>query len=70
MDKGYVFVSTNYRLLPKVDMETIVRDVAKAIHWVHDHIAEYGGDPESTDRHGTFRRCPARGDDYAPTTAT
>jgi arylformamidase len=45
MDKGYVFVSTNYRLLPNVDMETIVRDVAKSIRWVHDHIAEYGGDP-------------------------
>jgi arylformamidase len=45
VDKGYVFVSTNYRLLPKVDMEAIVRDVAKAIRWVHDHIAEYGGDP-------------------------
>ncbi len=44
--KGYVFVSTNYRLLPDVDMETIVRDVAKSIHWVHDHIAEYGGDPK------------------------
>ena len=46
VDKGYVFVSTNYRLLPNVDMETIVRDVAKSIHWVHDHIAEYGGDPK------------------------
>ena len=45
MDKGFVFVSTNYRLLPNVDMGTIVRDVAKSIHWVHDHIAEYGGDP-------------------------
>jgi arylformamidase len=44
-DKGFVFVSTNYRLLPHVEMETIVRDVAKAIRWVHDHIAEYGGDP-------------------------
>jgi arylformamidase len=46
MDKGFVFVSTNYRLLPNVDMETIVRDVARSIHWVHDHIAEYGGDPK------------------------
>jgi arylformamidase len=46
VEKGYVFVSTNYRLLPDVDMETIVRDVAKAIHWVHDHIGEYGGDPK------------------------
>jgi len=46
VDKGYVFVSTNYRLLPKVDMEAIVRDVAKSIHWVADHIAEHGGDPK------------------------
>jgi acetyl esterase/lipase len=46
MDKGFVFVSTNYRLLPQVDMETIVRDIARSIHWVHKHIAEYGGDPQ------------------------
>src|SRR5436190_17494265 len=45
-EKGLVFVSTNYRLLPDVDMGTIVRDIAKSIHWVHDHIAEHGGDPE------------------------
>ncbi len=45
MDKGFVFVSTNYRLLPQVDMGTIVRDIATSIRWVHDHIAEYGGDP-------------------------
>jgi acetyl esterase/lipase len=44
-DRGFVFVSINYRLLPAVDMGTIVRDVARAVHWVHDHIAEYGGDP-------------------------
>ncbi len=46
MDKGFVFVSTNYRLLPEVDMGTIIRDIAKSIHWVHDHIADYGGDPD------------------------
>ena len=45
MDKGLVFVSTNYRLLPSVDMATIVRDVAKSIRWVRDHIADHGGDP-------------------------
>jgi arylformamidase len=45
MDKGFVFASTNYRLLPKVDMATLIRDVAKSFRWVHDHIAEYGGDP-------------------------
>ena len=48
VDKGFVFVSTNYRLLPNVDMGTIVRDIAKSIHWVHDHIAEYGGDPNAS----------------------
>ena len=40
-DQGYVFVSTNYRLLPKVDLGAIVGDIAKSIHWVHDHAAEY-----------------------------
>jgi arylformamidase len=46
VEKGFVFVSTNYRLLPSVDMGTIIRDVAKSMHWVHDHIAEQGGDPK------------------------
>jgi arylformamidase len=46
VDKGFVFVSTNYRLLPDVDMATIVRDIAKSVHWVHLHIAEHGGDPQ------------------------
>jgi acetyl esterase/lipase len=45
-ERGFVFVSTNYRLLPKVDMETIIRDVAKSIGWVHKHVAEHGGDPK------------------------
>lgn len=46
MDRGFVFVSTNYRLLPEVDMATIVKDVARSVRWVHDHIAEHGGDPK------------------------
>src|SRR5215510_7370256 len=29
-ERGFVFVSTNYRLLPKVDMEMIFRDVARS----------------------------------------
>ncbi|HEV7222998.1 MAG TPA: alpha/beta hydrolase, partial [Pirellulales bacterium] len=45
VDKGFVFVSTNYRLLPHVEMETIFRDVAKSLGWVHKHVAEHGGDP-------------------------
>jgi acetyl esterase/lipase len=45
LDKGFVFVSTNYRLLPEVDMGALIRDVAKSIRYVHDHIAKHGGDP-------------------------
>ena len=46
MENGFVFVSTNYRLLPHVEMTDIIRDIAKSIRWVHDHIAEHGGDPQ------------------------
>src|ERR1043165_7556281 len=46
VDHGFVFVSINYPLLPKVEMIDLFRDVAKAFRWVHDHIAEYGGDPK------------------------
>ena len=45
MDHGFVFVSTNYRLWPNVDMGTLIRDVAKSFGWVHKHITEYGGNP-------------------------
>lgn len=46
VEKGFVFVSTGYRLLPNVEMVDIFHDIAKSLHWVHEHIAEYGGDPE------------------------
>jgi acetyl esterase/lipase len=45
VDKGFVFVSTGYRLLTNVEMGTIFRDIAKSVAWVHEHIAEHGGDP-------------------------
>ncbi len=44
-ERGFVFVSTNYRLLPDVEMDVLIRDVAKSLGWVHDNIAQYGGDP-------------------------
>jgi arylformamidase len=47
VDKGFVFVSINYRFVPQVAMKQIAGDVAKAIRWVHDHVKDYGGDPDS-----------------------
>jgi acetyl esterase/lipase len=45
-ERGFVFVSTNYRLLPEVDMGELIRDVARSLGWVHRNIAEHGGDPK------------------------
>ena len=47
VDKGFVFVSTNYRLLPEATIKEIAGDVANAIGWVHDPAREYGGDPDT-----------------------
>lgn len=44
-ERGFVFVSTNYRLLPHVEMDVLIRDVAMSLGWVHRNIARYGGDP-------------------------
>ena len=45
-ERGFVFVSTNYRLLPDVEMGVLIRDVAKSLGWVHKNIASHGGDPK------------------------
>jgi len=37
----------NYRLVPDVDFDAQFDDCARAIAWVHDHIAEHRGDPEA-----------------------
>lgn len=46
INRKMVFVSTNYRLLPEVEMGELIRDVAKSLRWVQDNISEYGGDPK------------------------
>ena len=47
VDKGFVFVAPNYRLAPQATVQEMAADIAKAIHWVHDHARDYGGDPNS-----------------------
>ncbi|GAC1315098.1 MAG: alpha/beta hydrolase [Acidimicrobiales bacterium] len=43
---GWVCVSPNYRLSPKVTFPEHLIDCKRALRWVKEHIAEYGGDPD------------------------
>jgi acetyl esterase/lipase len=42
--RGFVFVTLNYRLVPAAKHPVLIQDVARAVAWVHEHIAEHGGD--------------------------
>ena len=39
----------DYRLVPQVRFPAFIEDGARAIRWVHDHAAEFGGDPGRID---------------------
>jgi acetyl esterase/lipase len=43
--RGWICVSINYRLGPRASWPEPIVDVKRAIAWVREHIAEYGGDP-------------------------
>ncbi len=43
--QGYVFVSTNYRLVPEVDPLTQVTDIARALAVAQKNASSWGGDP-------------------------
>jgi acetyl esterase/lipase len=47
VDKGFVLVSMNYRLVPAVTVKEIMADLAQSVRWVRDHVAEHRGDPNS-----------------------
>jgi arylformamidase len=47
VDKGFVFVSVNYRFVPQVNLKEMTGDIAKAIKWIHDHAKDFGGDPNT-----------------------
>jgi acetyl esterase/lipase len=44
--RGFLTVIPDYRKYPSVRFPAFVEDGAKALAWVHDHIADYGGDPK------------------------
>ena len=41
---GYIFVSVEYRLVPKVDVTKQLDDISAALSWVAANISAYGGD--------------------------
>ena len=43
---GWVCVAINYRLSPRSTSPDQIVDVKRALAWVKEHIAEYGGDPD------------------------
>ncbi len=45
-ESGWVCVAINYRLSPRATWPDHIVDVKRAIAWVREHIAGYGGDPD------------------------
>ncbi len=43
---GWICVSINYRLSPRSTWPDHIIDVKRAIAWIKENIAEYGGDPD------------------------
>ncbi len=44
--KGYRVIIPDYRHHPEVKFDAMMQDIAQSVIWTHEHIAEYGGDPQ------------------------
>ena len=45
--RGFLAVLPDYRLYPEVAFPAFLEDSAKAVAWVKQHIARYGGNPDA-----------------------
>jgi acetyl esterase/lipase len=46
VQRGWICVAVNYRLSPRATWPAHIVDCKRAVAWVREHIAEYGGDPD------------------------
>ena len=44
--EGIAVASANYRLFPRAKYPMYIEDAAAALAWLHQHISDYGGDPD------------------------
>ncbi len=44
--RGFVVVVPDYRLSPEVEFPVFVEDGARAVAWVREHVARFGGSPD------------------------
>lgn len=44
--RGWIVVTLNYRLGPEARWPSQLVDAKRAVAWIREHIAEYGGDPD------------------------
>lgn len=44
--RGMVVVIADYRLYPQVRYPAFLQDGARAVAWTHEHIADFGADPQ------------------------
>ncbi|HWL11286.1 MAG TPA: alpha/beta hydrolase [Planctomicrobium sp.] len=47
VDRGFVFVSVNFRLRPEATVKEMTGDIAKAIKWIRTNAERYGGSAEN-----------------------
>jgi acetyl esterase/lipase len=46
VEAGWIYVAINYRLSPTHKFPIHLVDCKKALHWIKENIAQYGGDPD------------------------
>jgi arylformamidase len=46
LERGGMFVSMGYRLVPELRFPDTCEDVEQGLGWLHEHLAARGGDPE------------------------